>query len=75
MGAKWPRTCTWTKAGSHASHMSCPAASYNGSIWKLLMRTVEKRGIGVLAIGHDVELLKRVSHRVVEFHGQAGQLP
>ena len=36
------------------------------SIWKLLARTVEERGIGLLAISHDAALLGRIAHRIVE---------
>jgi peptide/nickel transport system ATP-binding protein len=34
-------------------------------IWRLLLRIVQERKIGLLAISHDVALLERVSHRIV----------
>ena len=40
-------------------------------IWRLLSRTVEERGIGLLAIGHDAALLGRVAHRIVELRSLA----
>lgn len=37
-------------------------------IWKLLLSVVEERKIGLLVIGHDVALLKRVCHRIVDIN-------
>ncbi len=34
-------------------------------IWKCILKQVEKRKIGVLAISHDHRLLARISHRIV----------
>lgn len=36
-------------------------------IWKLILKIVEERHIGVLAISHDKRLLKRISHRIIDF--------
>ena len=39
--------------------------------WKLVLRIVEQRGIGLMAISHDAALLARVAHRVVELRSLA----
>ncbi len=35
------------------------------SLWGLLLRELDRRGLGLLAISHDAALLRRVAHRIV----------
>ncbi|WP_249871373.1 ABC transporter ATP-binding protein [Oceanobacillus saliphilus] len=37
-------------------------------LWKTILRLAAKRGIGVLAISHDYQLLKQVSNRIINFN-------
>ena len=36
-------------------------------IWDVVLQVIKKRKIGVLAISHDEQLLKRISHRILKF--------
>lgn len=36
-------------------------------LWQIMMQIARKQGIGILAISHDEDLLKRVSDRVIDF--------
>ncbi|UOQ95635.1 ATP-binding cassette domain-containing protein [Halobacillus shinanisalinarum] len=36
-------------------------------IWDVILKTSEERQIGVLAISHDLPLLKRISNRMIDF--------
>lgn len=37
-------------------------------IWQVIIELIEKRKIGVLAISHDEQLLKRISNRMLDYH-------
>nr|WP_245628071.1 ATP-binding cassette domain-containing protein [Shouchella shacheensis] len=43
-------------------------------IWNVILKIASKRHIGILAISHDKHLLKRVSHRIIDFSA-CGQGP
>lgn len=37
-------------------------------IWQVILELIEKQKIGVLAISHDEQLLKRISNRILDYH-------